>query len=114
MKVIVAVIPPERLEAVKKQLAAVEVYRLTVMDVQGFGATKPSVEGKGREAEMTLTRRVQLLVGVNEEFLEPTIQAIRNGVCDGTDSATIDGKIFILPLHDCIRIRTGEHGGEAI
>ena len=114
MKLIVAIILPERVEAVKNQLAAVEVYRLTIMDVQGFGTAKPSIEGKGREAEMNMTRRVQLLIGVNEEFLEPTIQAIRNGVCGGTDSTSIDGKIFVLPLHDCIRIRTGERGGEAI
>ena len=114
MKLIVAVIPPERLEAVKNQLAAVEVYRLTVMDVQGFGDTKPNTESKGREVELNMVRRVQLLIGVNEEFLEPTVNAIRNGVSDGSDSASMDGKIFILPLLDCIRIRTGEHGGEAI
>lgn len=114
MKLIVAVIPPDRLEAVKYQLAAVEVFRLTVMDVQGFGTAKASGEHKGREAEMNLTRRVQLLIGVNEEFLEPTVEAIRTGVRgDGADP-TKDGKIFVLPLHDCIRIRTGEHGGEAI
>jgi len=114
MKLIVAVIPPERLEAVKNQLAAVEVYRLTVMDVQGFGGGRPNAENRGREVELNMARRVQLLIGVNEEFLEPTIQAIRNGVCDGGDSASMNGKIFVLPLHDCIRIRTGEHGGEAI
>ena len=115
MKLIVAVIPPFRLEAVKNQLAAVEVFRLTVMDVQGFGITKPNSEHKGREVEMPLTRRVQLLIGVNEEFLEPSIAAIRKGVCaDSSTDEHDDGKIFILPLHDCIRIRTGEHGGDAI
>ena len=112
MKLIVAVIPPERLESVKNQLASVEVFRLTVMDVQGFGTAKPNIEGKSLEAEINMTRRVQLLIGVNEEFLEPTIEAIRRGACDESDSG--DGKIFILPLHDCIRIRTGERGGEAI
>ena len=113
MRLIVAVIPPSRLEAVKNQLAAVDVFRLTVMDVQGLGIAKPNSENKGRETEMALTRRVQLLIGVNEEFLEPSIAAIRQGVCvDGNDQD--DGKIFILPLHDCIRIRTGERGGDAI
>ena len=114
MKLIVAIIPPERLEAVKNQLAAVEVHRLTVADIQGFGTSQPNVEGKGREVTMNLTRRVQLMIGVNEEFLEPTIQAIRGGVCGESDPAMGDGKIFVLPLHDCIRIRTGERGGEAI
>ena len=112
MKLIVANIPPDRLEAVKNQLAAVEVFRLTVMDVQGFDTGKSNIEPKSREAEMHLTRRVQLLIGVNEAFLEPTITAIRTGVCGSAED--LDGKIFILPLLDCIRIRTGEHGGEAI
>ena len=115
MKLIVAVIPPSRLEAVKNQLAAVEVFRLTVMEVQGFGTIKPNPDQKGREAEMPLTRRVQLLIGVNEEFLEPSIAAIRQGVCaEGNVGDHDDGKIFILPLHDCVRIRTGERGGAAI
>ena len=114
MKLLVAVIPPDRLESVKNQLSAVEVFRLTVMDVQGFGTPKTNPENKSREAEMKMTRRVQLLIGVNEEFLEPTIEAIRRGTSiDGNDDE-LDGKIFILPLHDCIRIRTGEHGSDAI
>lgn len=115
MKMILAVIPPERLDAVKNQLAAVEVFRLTVMDVQGFGTVKAPVEpGKGREAEMRLTRRIQLMIGVNDEFLEPTVQAIRTGVRAEGNDHLLDGKIFIMPLDDCIRIRTGERGSEAI
>ena len=113
MKMIVAVIMPDRLEAVKNQLAAVNVFRLTVMEVQGFGSAKPNAENKGREAEMDQTRRVQLMIGVNEDFLEPTIAAIRQGVGGDADDQT-KGKIFVLPLLDCIRIRTGEHGGDAI
>ncbi len=115
MKLILAILPPDRLEDVKTALAKIDVFRLTVMDVQGFGTIKPSVEpGKGREAELNLMRRVQVMIGVNEEFLEPTVEAIRAGVkAQGSDGG-IDGKIFILPLHDCIRIRTGERGGEAI
>lgn len=114
MKMIVAVIPPDRLDAVKNELASVEVFRLTVMDVQGFGTIKPTADHKGREAEMTLTRRVQVMIGVNEEFLERTIEAIRSGVRGDNSDPMMDGKIFILPLQDTIRIRTGEHGGEAI
>lgn len=114
MKMILAVLPPDRLEDVKTELAKVNVFRLTVMDVQGFGTIKPSVDAvKGREAELNLTRRVQLMIGVNEEFVEPTVEAIRAGV-KARDDQLLDGKIFILPLYDCVRIRTGEHGGEAI
>ena len=115
MKMILAVLPPDRLEDVKSELAKINVFRLTVMDVQGFGTIKPNVEpGKGREAELNLTRRVQVLIGVNEEFLEPTVEAIRAGVRSNDHENLMDGKIFILPLHDCIRIRTGERGCEAI
>lgn len=115
MKMILAVLSPDRLEAVKNELARINVFRLTVMDVQGFGTVKAQVDpGQGREAELQLTRRVQLLIGVNDEFLQPTIEAIRTGVrADGNDHL-LDGKIFVLPLDDCIRIRTGERGGEAI
>ncbi len=113
MKLILAILPPDRLENVKSALAKINVFRLTVMDVQGFGTLKPNVEpGKGRDAELNLTRRVQVMIGVNEEFLEPTVEAIRAGV--RSDGDIMDGKIFVLPLHDCIRIRTGERGGEAI
>ncbi len=115
MKLIFAILPPDRLEDVKSELAKINVFRLTVMDVQGFGTPKPSAEpGKGRDAELNLSRRVQVMIGVNEEFLEPTVEAIRAGVRGWDGESTIDGKIFILPLHECIRIRTGERGGEAI
>lgn len=115
MKMILAVLPPDRLEAVKSELANVKVFRLTVMDVQGFGTVQTSLDpAKGREAELNLTRRVQVMIGVNDEFLQPTIEAIRAGIrADGNDHL-LDGKIFVLPLEDCIRIRTGERGGEAI
>lgn len=113
MKLILAVIPPDRIEDVKNQLARIEVFRLTVMDVQGFGTLKTTHENKGRELEMSQTRRVQVMIGVNEEFVEPTINAIREGVKLNNENQ-LEGKIFLLPLADCVRIRTGERGGEAI
>lgn len=114
MKMIFAVLSPDRLDAVKNELAAISVFRLTIMDVQGFGTMKAQTDpGKGREAEMTLTRRIQLMIGVNDEFVEPTIEAIRIGTKTGGNDS-LDGKIFVMPLDDCIRIRTGERGGEAI
>ncbi|MGI6417281.1 MAG: P-II family nitrogen regulator [Thermoguttaceae bacterium] len=115
MKLIIAVIQPNRLEAVKAALAEVEVFRLTVMDVQGFGRQQGHTEMyRGHEFTVNLVRKVQLMIGVNEEFLEPTIDAIIKGGRTGKSGEVGDGKIFVLPLDDCIRIRTGERGGEAI
>lgn len=115
MKLIIAVIQPSRLEAVKAALTEVEVFRLTVMDVQGFGRQKGHTEVyRGHEFSVNLLRKVQLQIAVNEEFVEPTVQAIIKGGRSGPSGEIGDGKIFILPLEDCIRIRTGERGGEAI
>lgn len=115
MKLIVAVIQPSRLEAVKAALTEVEVFRLTVMDVQGFGRQKGHTETyRGHEFTVNLLRKVQLQIAVNDDFVEPTIEAIIKGGRSGATGEIGDGKIFVLPLDDCIRIRTGERGGEAI
>jgi nitrogen regulatory protein P-II 2 len=115
MKLIIAIIQPNRLEAVKTALAEVEVFRLTVMDVQGFGRQKGHAEVyRGHEVTVNLVRKVQLMIAVNDEFLEPTIDAILKGGRTGERGEIGDGKIMILPLEECIRIRTGERGGEAI
>lgn len=114
MKLVIAIIQPSRLEAVKAALSEVEVFRLTVLDVQGFGRQKGQTEVyRGHEVTINLLRKVELQIAVNEEFVEPTIQAIIQG--GRTTGGKIgDGKIFVLPLDECIRIRTGERGGEAI
>jgi len=115
MKLIIAIIQPNRLESVKTALADVEVFRLTVMDVQGFGRQRGHTEVyRGHEFSVNLLRKVQLMIAVNEEFLQPTIDAIIKGGRTGTAGEVGDGKIFVLPLEDCVRIRTGERGGEAI
>jgi nitrogen regulatory protein P-II 1 len=115
MKLIVAIIQPTRLEAVKAALTEVEVFRLTVMDVQGFGRQKGHTEVyRGHEIAVNLLRKVQLQIAVNDQFVEPTINAIIKGGRTGASGEIGDGKIFVLPLEDCIRIRTGERGGEAI
>jgi nitrogen regulatory protein P-II 1 len=115
MKLIIAIIQPNRLEAVKAALTEVEVFRLTVMDVQGFGRQKGQTEVyRGHEFSVNLLRKVRLEIGVNDNFVEPTIAAIIKGGRSGERGEIGDGKIFVLPLDDCIRIRTGERGGEAI
>ncbi len=116
MKLIIAIIQPNKLEDVKKALSEVEVVRLTIMDVQGFGRQKGQAEVlyKRNEFTVNLLRKVQLMIAVNEYFVEPTINAIIKGGRTGPTGEIGDGKIFVLPLEDCIRIRTGERGGEAI
>ena len=115
MKLILAIIQPSKLEDVKAALTQVEVFRLTVMDVQGFGRQKGHTEVyRGHEIAVNLIRKVQLQIAVNDEFVEPTVNAIIEGGRTGESGEIGDGKIFILPLDDCVRIRTGERGGEAI
>ncbi len=99
MKLIVAIIQPTRLEAVKAALTEVEVFRLTVMDVQGFGRQKGHTEVyRGHEIAVNLLRKVQLQIAVNDEFVEPTINAIIKGGRTGKNGEIGDGKIFVLPL----------------
>jgi len=115
MKLIIAIIQPGRLEAVKEALTEVEVFRLTVVDCQGFGRQRGQTEAyRGREFAVNLLRKVQLQIAVNEDFVEPAIDAIIKGGRTGEQGEIGDGKIFVLPLEDCIRIRTGERGPEAI
>ena len=114
MKLIIAIIQPDNLESVKTALTEVEVFRLTIMDCQGFGRQQGKSELYGAdEFAINLRRKVQLQIAVNEEFVEPTVQAIMRGGRTG-NGAIGDGKIFIIPMDDCVRIRTGERGPDAI
>ena len=115
MKLIIAIIQPDRLESVKNALSEVEVFRLTIMDCQGFGRQQGKSELYGAdEFAINLRRKVQLQIAVNEEFVEPTVQAIMQGSRTGETGAIGDGKIFVIPMEDCVRIRTGERGPDAI
>lgn len=115
MKLIIAIIRPDKLEDVKAALTEVEVVRLTVLDCQGFGRQKGQTElYRGHEYKVNLLRKVQLQIAVNEDFVQPTIDAILKGGRSGEKGQIGDGKIFVLPLEDCIRIRTAERGSEAI
>ena len=115
MKYIVAIVQPSRLETVKEALSKVEVFRLTVGDVQGLGRQKGHTEVyRGHEYEVNLIRKVKLEIAVNDEFVEPTVEAIIQGGKTGAEGKIGDGKIFVLPLENVVRIRTGERGSEAI
>lgn len=115
MKYIVAIVQPSRLEAVKEALSKVEVFRLTVSDVQGIGRQKGHTEVyRGHEYQVNLIRKVKLEIAVNDEFAQPTIDAIVSTARTGEEGKIGDGKIFMLPLEDVVRIRTGERGSDAI
>ncbi len=117
MKWIVAIIQPFRLEAVKQALSEVEVFRLTVADVQGYGRQKGNTEYfRGQPMQVNLIRKVRLDIAVNDNFVQPTIDAIvkaaRSG--PGGKGQVGDGKIFVLPLENVVRVSDGTQGGEAI
>ena len=115
MKKIDAIIKPFKLEDVKEALATVGVEGLTVTEVKGFGRQKGQTEMyRGRELSVNLLRKTQLQIAVNDEFVEPTIQAVLTAGRSGETGAIGDGKIFVLPMDDCVRIRTGERGPDAI
>ncbi|HVN97800.1 MAG TPA: P-II family nitrogen regulator [Syntrophorhabdaceae bacterium] len=112
MKLIIAIIKPDRLEAVKQELYKADVNLITVNEVLGHGRQMGITEVYRGVKEMgNLLRKVRLEIAVNEDFAEPTIQAIIKGAQTGE---TGDGKIFVLDLAECIRIRTEERGGVAI
>ena len=115
MKFIIAVIQPSRLEAVKEALSAIEVFRLTITDAQGLGRQRGHTEVyRGHEYKVNLVPKVQLEIAVNDEFVEPTIEAITSAARSGDEGKIGDGKIFVLPLDDVVRVRTRERGKEAI
>ena len=115
MKLIIAVIQPEKLEAVEEALLAVEVFRITVSEVQGYGRQLGFTEVyRGTEYKVHLLKKIQIMIGVNEDFVQPTIEAIIKAGRTEPDGKIGDGKIFVLPLEECVRIRTGERGHMAI
>ncbi|MFO0847760.1 MAG: P-II family nitrogen regulator [Gemmataceae bacterium] len=115
MKLIVAIIRPEKLDAVQRALAERDVYLMTVSDVRGCGRQKGYTElYRGTEVEIRLVPKVKLEIAVNEQFVEATVEAIVHSARSGDTGNIGDGKIFVLPLEDCVRIRTGERGSYAI
>ncbi|MFK7737944.1 MAG: P-II family nitrogen regulator [Pirellulaceae bacterium] len=114
MKLIIAIVQPSRLEAVKQALTEVEVFRLTVVDCQGFGRQKGQLSSRAPDMRTNLIRKVQLQIAVNDDFVEPTVDAVLKAAKTGEKGQIGDGKVFVLPMDDCIRIRTGERGPDAI
>ncbi len=112
MKLVIAIIQPYKLEDVKEELYKAGVNLITVSEVLGHGRQKGVTEVyRGAKETGNLLRKIRLEIAVNDTYVEPTVKAITRGAKTGE---TGDGKIFIVPLEDCIRIRTGEKGSVAI
>jgi nitrogen regulatory protein P-II 1 len=112
MKLITAYIQPHKLNDVKQALYKAEVYKMSVTNSLGCGAQQGYHESyRGVKFDVNLLKKVRIEIAVNEDFVDKTVEAI----CEGARTGTIgDGKIFIIDLKECIRIRTGEKGGDAI
>jgi nitrogen regulatory protein P-II 1 len=120
MKLVIAILRPERLDAVQEELQRVldedDHYRLTVDSVEGHGAQAGEVElFRGRSIRPRLVPKTRIMIAVNDAYVEKTIEAIVRGArTDGATGAVGDGKIFVQPLEEVVRIRTGERGEKAI
>ncbi|OGR86453.1 MAG: transcriptional regulator [Elusimicrobia bacterium RIFCSPLOWO2_01_FULL_60_11] len=112
MKLIIAMIQPEKLPDVKNSLFAADVHKMTVTNVLGAGQQKGYTESyRGAVEEINLLKKVRIEIAVNDDYVERTIEAIIKGARTGNIG---DGKIIVTPVEQCIRIRTGEKGHDAI
>ena len=112
MKLIIAYIQPEKLNEVKQALYEKGVFKMSVTNAMGCGQQKGYHETyRGADIEVNLLKKVRMEIAVNDEFVDSTVAAVIEGARTGNIG---DGKIFVLDLPQCIRIRTGEKGAEAI
>ena len=112
MKLVIAIIQPNKLDAVMKALDEKEIFLKTVSNVLGCGRQKGESEVyRGVRESGNLLKKVRLEIGVNDQYLEKAVGAIADSAKTGKIG---DGKIFVIDLAECIRIRTGERGVTAI
>jgi nitrogen regulatory protein P-II 2 len=112
MKLITAIIKPFKLDDVREALSEIGVQGITVTEVKGFGRQKGHTElYRGAEYVVDFLPKVKLEVAVDDGMAEKVIESIRNSANTGKIG---DGKIFVSPVEDVIRIRTGETGVEAL
>jgi nitrogen regulatory protein P-II 1 len=112
MKLIIAYIQPERLTSVKRALYERKIYKMSVTNALGCGQQKGYHETyRGVDMEVNLLKKVRLEIAVNDDYVEATLEGIIEGARTGNIG---DGKIFVLDLPKCVRIRTGETGHDAI
>lgn len=116
MKYIIAMIRPEKFDAVKKELQKIGAHGLTVSSVSGYGAQGGHLSvdrTKTEKYEVNLLDKIKIEIAVKDDFLQTTIEAIQRGSKD-KDGYIGSGKIFVLPLENVIRIRTTEVGNDAL
>jgi len=112
MKLIIAYVKPERLNDVKQALYEAQVYNMSVTNIVGSGRQRGYSETyRGAEMEVNLLKKVRLEIGVNDDFVQPAIDAITRGARTGQIG---DGVLFVLPVEQALRIRTGELGPPAM
>jgi len=112
MKLIIAYIQPEKLGDVKQELFKSEVTKMSVTNALGCGQQGGYHESyRGVAIEVNLLKKVRMEIAVNEDYVDRTVDAIVKGAYSGEIG---DGKIFVIELPECIRIRTGERGAAAI
>ncbi|MBU8901642.1 MAG: P-II family nitrogen regulator [Victivallales bacterium] len=112
MKMVIAYIKPERLTAVKQELYKHDIFKMSITNALGCGQQKGYHESyRGVDEEVNLLKKIRIEIAVNHNFVQSTIDAIINGAQTGNIG---DGKIFVINLEECVRIRTGEVGIDAI
>jgi nitrogen regulatory protein P-II 2 len=112
MKLIIAYIQPDKLTSVKQALYEKEVFKMSVTNALGCGQQKGYHETyRGADIEVNLLKKVRLEIAINSKYVDATVEAIIAGARSGNIG---DGKIFVQDLEECIRIRTGEKGEDAV
>ncbi|HPT21432.1 MAG TPA: P-II family nitrogen regulator [Bacteroidales bacterium] len=115
MKLITAIIREVQLDKVHEALIKAEIERITVSRVSGHGQQKIEELHRGRIVVPDLIPKIKIEIAVNDDFVDVTVNTIlKSARTDGAEGRVGDGKIFITPLEECIRIRTGERGTDAI
>jgi len=114
MKLITAIIRENKLDQVREALIEADITRITVSRVAGHGQQIQEEIYRGQKYIPSLTPKVRLEIAVNDEFVNITCDTILNAAKSSGNGEIGDGKIFVLPLEECIRIRTGERGSAAI
>ena len=113
MKLVTAIIQPDKLDEVREELIKAEIYRITVSRCTGHGQAQETDLYRGQEVIPSLIGKIRLDIACNDEFVDIAVKAILKGAKHGQGKIG-DGKIFVTPLERCIRIRTEESGGKAI
>lgn len=115
MKLLIAVIQPTKLQAVREALNQIGVTRMTVCDAQGYGRQRGQTQTyRGHEYKTNLLRKIELQIMVNDDFVEPTIETIIQVARTGPEGTIGDGKVFIMPAEEVVQISESLRGPGAV